>query len=98
MITFTNGHSIFDELATSDGRRIFMDIATVKQQKQGPNVNEPNWRIMASEQMQLKFSGFFHTKDTMTEPTCEQFHKWKQAKLPVLCQDGRSWRKQEANG
>jgi hypothetical protein len=38
---------------------------------------------MVDEQTQLKFSGFFHTKDAMIEPTCEQFHKWRQAKLLV---------------
>jgi hypothetical protein len=57
------------EPATSDGRRIFLDIATIKQRKEGPNVSKPNWCIMVDEQTQLKFSGFCETKDAMIEPT-----------------------------
>jgi hypothetical protein len=71
------------EPANEKGRRIFLDIATIKQRKQGPNVHKGNWRIMVDEQTQLKFSGFYETKDEMVEPTCEQFHRWQQANLPV---------------
>ena len=32
--------------ATGTERRVFLDIATVKQPKNGPKVSKPNWRIM----------------------------------------------------
>ncbi len=37
------------ELATTDGRRVFLEIATVKKPKGGQNVTKPNWCIVVDE-------------------------------------------------
>jgi hypothetical protein len=63
--------------------RIFLGIATIKKVKDGPSVYRPNWRIMVDERTNLKFSDFYQTKAGMVKPTCEQFHRWKQAGQPV---------------
>jgi hypothetical protein len=57
--------------------RIFLDLATVKSPKDGPRMTKPNWRIMVDERTNTKFSGFFDTKNGMTEPTCERLQRWK---------------------
>ena len=41
--------------------------------------NRANWRIIVDEATGKKVSHFFETKKGMVEPTCELFHKWKQA-------------------
>jgi len=64
--------------ATTNNERIFLDIATLRKNADGPNVTKPNWRIMVDERTQLKFSDFFETKNGMVEATCEQLFKWKQ--------------------
>jgi hypothetical protein len=46
------------KLADKDANRIFLDIATVKKLKNGPNVTKPNWRIMVDERTGMKFSDF----------------------------------------
>jgi hypothetical protein len=73
------------EPATAEERQIFLDIATVKQIKGGPNVTKPNWRIMVDERTQTKFSDFYETKNGMVEPTCVQLNKWKQDGKAVKC-------------
>jgi hypothetical protein len=37
------------EPASEGSHRIFLNIATIKQQKKGPNVHKGNWRIMVDE-------------------------------------------------
>ena len=63
--------------------QIFLDIATVKKQKDGPKVSNLNWRIMVDERTGMKFSDFYASKTAMVEPTCEQWHKWKTVGLAV---------------
>jgi hypothetical protein len=49
--------------ADKDANRIFLDIATVKKLKNGPNVTKPNWRIMVDgKRTGMKFSDFYETK------------------------------------
>jgi hypothetical protein len=67
----------------TDERRIFLDILSVKANKQGMSPTKPYWRIMVDERSTLKFSNFFETKNGMAEPTCEQLHRWKQNALGV---------------
>jgi hypothetical protein len=67
-----------------DGKNcIYLDIAMLKQRKGMPRATKPNWRIMVNQQMGLKFSNFFDTKNGMVEPTCEQIHQWKQNGITV---------------
>ena len=43
------------------------------------------------EGINLKFSGFFKMKDGMVEPTCKQFHWWRESGRPikyVRCDNG----------
>ena len=75
--------------ATVVNGRIYSDIATVKapKSKKGEKqivVAKKNWHMMVDECTGLKFSKFYNKKNDMPEPTCEQFHKWKQAGKPVL--------------
>jgi hypothetical protein len=70
-------------VATKDKGRIYLDISTIKKEKDGPSVTKGNWRIMVDERLPLKFSEFFQTKSGMIEPTCQQLFKWQQAGLPV---------------
>jgi hypothetical protein len=63
--------------------RMFLDISTIKQPKDGPRVSKPNWRIMVDERTNMKFSDFFATKNGMIEPTCVKLNRWKQAGLAV---------------
>jgi len=69
--------------STENAGRVFLDIATVKSPKEGPKVRNPNWRVIVDERTQMKFSGFFATKNGMVEPTCVQFQKWKDIGKPV---------------
>ena len=71
------------EPVTGTERRVFLDIATVKQPVNGPKVSKPNWQIMVDERTQLKFSHFFEKKNGMIKPTCVQLNKWKLADLEV---------------
>jgi hypothetical protein len=71
------------KLANKDANQIFLDIATVKKLKHGPNVTKPNWQIMVDERTGMKFSDFYETKDGMIEPTCVQWNHWKDAGLAV---------------
>jgi hypothetical protein len=52
--------------AVKPGERIFLDISSVKGEKDGPKVN-PNrrWCIMVDEATNLKFPDFYTTKDGM---------------------------------
>jgi hypothetical protein len=63
--------------ATGDVSRMFLDISSIKEIKDGPKVTNPNWRLMVEERTGLKFSNFYATKNGMIEPTCEQLHKLK---------------------
>eukprot|EP00957_Ditylum_brightwellii_P038657 2922379-Ditylum_brightwellii.AAC.1 len=66
------------------GERIFLDISTIKGEKDGPKVNVKNqWRIMVDECTSLKFSDFFKTKNGMVEPTLEQFNRWSKKGIMV---------------
>jgi hypothetical protein len=47
----------------TDERRIFIDISSVKANKQGKKPTKPHWRIMVDERGTLKFSNFFETKN-----------------------------------
>jgi len=68
---------------------MYLDIATVKLLDSDVKVVNPNWHIMVDEWTQMKFSDFFQTKNTMVEPTCEKFMRWKQDGFPVKkCQIG----------
>jgi hypothetical protein len=69
--------------ASKGENRIFLDIATVKQPKDGSKVYKPNWRIMVDERTGMKFLDFFETKSGMIEPTCAQWNRWKDAGLAV---------------
>ncbi len=71
------------EPAEKGTNQIFLDIASVKKPKKGPNVMKPNWCIMVDEHTGMKFSDFFETKDGMVEPTCMQWHHWKDVELSV---------------
>jgi hypothetical protein len=65
--------------STKDEKRIYLDIATIKETKNGLKVYKGNWRIMVDERTQLNISDFFDTKNGMVEGTCEQLHRWKQS-------------------
>ena len=70
--------------ATKQGERVYLDMFSVKQPKEGPKVNTKNQgRVMVDEYSDCGFCKFFETKNGMVEPTLEQFSKWKQAKKPV---------------
>ena len=62
-----------------DGYCTYLDISTAKKNQNYPVTPNPNWRmIVVGTQLQLKFSHFYKSKDTMVEPTCELLHCWKQ--------------------
>ena len=45
--------------ASSDGRRMFLDLARVKKQaKEDKDITQPYWRIVVDERTNLKFSAF----------------------------------------
>jgi len=70
--------------ATMAGERIFLDISTIKGEKDGPKVNaKKNWRIMVDERTNMKFTKFFTTKNGMIEPTLAQLERWRQAGIKV---------------
>ena len=72
--------------ATKFGERIYSDISTIKQQNEDlPAVTKPNWHILVDKATRLKMTAFYESKNGMVEPTCEKFHRWKQAGHPVVC-------------
>ncbi|KAL7560674.1 hypothetical protein ACA910_001356 [Epithemia clementina (nom. ined.)] len=65
-------------------QRAYLDIATICKKNGMPIPFKPNWRIMVVDQnIQIKFTAFFKTKDEMVEPTCEQLHRWQQSNKGV---------------
>ena len=71
-------------IAKNKTERIYLDIATVKGEKNRPKVQKKkNWRIIVDECTQIKFSRFFKTKNGMIQPTLEQINKWKNKGLIV---------------
>jgi hypothetical protein len=69
--------------ADENNGRIYLDIATVKDKEGMPKPTKPHWRIMVDERTKLKFTDFLETKNGMVELTCEKFHRWKEAGMPV---------------
>jgi hypothetical protein len=67
----------------TDERRIFLDISSVKTNKEGKKPTKPHWRIMVDERSTLKFSSFFATKNDMVKPTCKQLFRWQANGLGV---------------
>jgi hypothetical protein len=67
--------------------RVFLDLSKIRAPKKLKHkvqqVHKSNWRLIVDEFSELKFSGFFESKDKMVEPTCELFDRWKQTKKPV---------------
>ena len=41
-------------------------------------VTKPQWRMLANQRTQMKFSDFFQKKSGMVEQTYEKIMKWKQ--------------------
>lgn len=77
---------------TEPNERVWLDISTVKKLKNNPKiktVHKPHWSIVVDEYSELKFSGFYSSKNAMVEPTCEQFYTWSQKNKPVktICCD-----------
>lgn len=65
-------------------RRAFTDIASVKVVSNKPRPPRPHWRIIViDEDIQMKISDFFKTKNGMVEPTLEKFNKWNQAGIGI---------------
>ena len=71
------------EKAVKGENCIFLDIAMIKEAKDGPPVSKPNWWIMVDERTGMKFSDFYALKVVMVEPTCEQWHHWKMVGLGI---------------
>jgi hypothetical protein len=64
--------------AVKPGERIYLDISSIKGEKEGPKVNpKRHWCIMVDEATNLKFSDFYQTKDGMVEPTLTKWAKWQ---------------------
>jgi hypothetical protein len=62
--------------AVKPGKRIYLDISSIKGEKEGPKVNpKRHWCIMVDEATNLKFSDFYQTKDGMVEPTLTKWAK-----------------------
>jgi hypothetical protein len=59
-------------------KRVYMDIASIKNQKGTKQVKFRHWHMMVIGGINLKFSKFYETKNGMIEPTCEQLSKWAQ--------------------
>jgi hypothetical protein len=66
-----------------DSGRVHLDIASIKQKKGQPRATKPHWRIIVDEHTQMKISHFYTTKNSMIEPTCELFNRWKQMNRTV---------------
>jgi hypothetical protein len=67
-----------------NGERVFLDIATIKGEKDGVTPNaKKNWRIMVDERTQMKFSLFCETKDGMVIPTLDQLVRWNKSGMHV---------------
>jgi hypothetical protein len=60
--------------------RAFTDIASLKNHKGKPTVTYPHWSIVViDEEIQLKVSNFYKSKDAMVEPLCERMNRWKES-------------------
>ena len=70
--------------STKPGELMYLDISTIKGEKDGPAVNaKRHWRMMVDDWSGCKFSKFFTTKNGMIEPTLSQWHKWAQKGIKV---------------
>jgi hypothetical protein len=65
------------------GRRIFLDIVTVKAPKGAPTISKPNWRILVDQESQLKISDFFETKDKMVSLTLAKIKNFIQNGIDI---------------
>jgi hypothetical protein len=75
------------EASNTPNGRVFLDLSKIrapkKLQKKVQQVHKSNWRLIVDEYSELKFSGFYESKDKMVEPTCELFDRWRQTSKPV---------------
>ena len=46
-------------------------------------VTKPQWLIVADKRTEMKWSRLFDTKNGMVDHVSRQFHKWKDAGIPV---------------
>ena len=68
------------EPATKPGQKVYLDVFSVKGEKDGPAVNaKRHGRMLVDDRSDMGFLKFFETKDGMVEPTLEQWNKWKKA-------------------
>ena len=61
-------------------------------------ITKPYWIMLVDARTRMKWSNFYATKEGMVEPTCEQFHCWKEAGMPVKvvrCDNGGENKKLE---
>ena len=74
------------ELETRDDdakRRVYMDIASIKNKKGQAVVLHRHWHMMVIGGINLKFSAFYKQKSGMIEKTCEKLKHWQQHNLGV---------------
>ena len=69
--------------AVAGENQIFLDIALIKKQKDGPLVLNLSWQIIVDERTGMNFLDFYTSKTVMVEPTCKQWNKRKTVGLAV---------------
>ena len=65
------------------GRRLFIDISSVKFRESGKTTNKPYWLVIVEEQMQAKFSRFLHKKKELPDTMCTLVDKWNKGGLNI---------------
>lgn len=68
---------------TTDAKRAYLDIASIKAKKGTKPATRPHWRMIVLGKFNLKFSRFFKKKNDMVELTCVQFKRWQMNGLGI---------------
>ena len=80
----------------------YLDLSKLKAPvKMSYKITKSNWRLMGDKAIQMNFTAFSETNNSMVGPTCIQFNKWNQGGLPVhkiRCDTSREIFLQEKSG
>ena len=69
----------FHVVGNKDERLVFLDLASIKQPKDGPSITKQHWCMVVDEHSTCSFTTFHETKKDMIEPVCKRFNRWRQA-------------------
>ena len=76
----TKGHIIGNQRT---GRRLFIDISSVRFRESGKMTSKLYWLIIVEEETQAKFSRFLRRKKELSDTMCSLVNKWRKGRMNI---------------